>query len=259
MISRVDIHCHVLAGLDDGPATLAEAVEMCRIARHDGTGVIAATAHLGEKWPASTPDRIRSATAQLRDSLRETSLELIVYPSAEIMVRPDLEQAWSCDQLLGAADRPEYLLVELPEGAFLDLADLVAGLRRLGVRPILAHPERHPELLHESGIAENLARLGCLMQINATSIADPPTARDAKALQSWVRRGLVHFVASDGHSPTRRPPRMAKAYDRVAHWAGPHVADRLCCLNGLSVCEGRPIRVPPPSPVPRRPFWRLWK
>jgi protein-tyrosine phosphatase len=256
VISLVDIHCHVLAGLDDGPASMAEAIEMCRIARQEGTGVIAATAHLGEQWPDVTPDRIRSATRQLRSRLEEIGLPLIVYPGAEIVVRPDLEEAFARGQLVGVADGRMYLLLELPAGSFLDLRDLVRRLRGLGIRPILAHPERNPELLHEAGLVEALIRLGCLIQVSAHNISHPASRKDAAALKRWVRRGIVHLMGSDGHSPDRRPPRMAQAYHRIARWAGPHAADRICCINGLKVCEGSPLR--PPEPRARKRRWFSW-
>ncbi len=256
MISLVDIHCHVLAGLDDGPGSMAEAIEMCRIAHREGTGVIAATAHLGEQWPDVTPDRIRDATKQLRHHLQEIGLPLVVYPCAEIMVRAGMEEAWTCGQLLGVANGRAYLLLELPAGSFLDLRNLVRGLRGLGIQPILAHPERNPELLYETGPMEALISLGCLIQVSAHSISDPASRKDAAALKRWVRRGMVHLIGSDGHSPDRRPPRMAKAYHRIVHWAGPHTADRICCINGLTVCEGRPLRPPPPRTPRRR--WLSW-
>lgn len=256
MISLVDIHCHLLAGLDDGPASMEEAIAMCRIARQDGTGVVAATAHLGELWPEVTPDRIRQATAELRSRLEQIRLALVVYPCAEVAIRPDVEEAWLRGDLLGVADGRGYLLLELPQGSFLDLRALVQRLGRLGVRPILAHPERHPELLHEPGLAEALIRVGCLFQVSAQSISQPASRRDAAALKRWVRRGMVHLVGSDGHSPDRRPPRMAEVYGRIAQWAGASVADRLCCINGLAVCEGRPLRTRPPEAPKRR--WFAW-
>src|SRR5262249_57888007 len=110
------------------------------------------------------------------------------------------------------------LLLEMPHGLFVDLRHLTSQLRQAGVRPILAHPERQPELLHEPGLIEQLIRVGCLVQVSSGSVTDPPRREDGHALRNWFRRGLVHVLGSDGHSPRRRPARMAAAYERIATW-----------------------------------------
>ncbi|OHB71776.1 MAG: hypothetical protein A2V70_04475 [Planctomycetes bacterium RBG_13_63_9] len=259
MIPLVDTHCHLLAGLDDGPRTAADALEMCRMAWEQGTRAVAATAHLAEQWPDVTPERIRAATRRLASQLDEFGLPLAVYSSAEVMVRPDLEHAWQQDELLSVADRRTYLLIELPPGLFLDLRDMVRGLRELGIRPILAHPERHPELLGDAAMIEELVHLGCLVQISSDSIAENAGWEQTHVLKRWVRRGIVHLVGSDGHSPTDRPPSMAEAYWRIAQWAGPAAADRICSTNGIAVLEGLPLEVPKPPPRRRRWFFRFDK
>jgi len=257
MIPLVDIHCHLLTGLDDGPRTVEDSVEMCRMAWAEGTRVVAATAHLGERWPRATPDRIRTATQRLATELKKIDLGLTVYPSAEVDVRPGMEEMWRQGELLGVADRNAYLLIELPMNVFVDPRDTVRGLVELGVRPILAHPERYAELLHQQGRLEELIRLGCLVQVSSDSITAPTRPENGRALKRWVRRGMVHLVGSDGHSPRSRPPRMAAAYRTIAGWAGADVADKLCGLNGLAVLEGRPLRVPAPKPPKKGWFSRF--
>ena len=254
MIPLVDTHCHVLAGLDDGPCTTGDAVQMCRLAWQEGTRVIAATAHIAEQWPHVTPDRIRTATKRLIAQLEKRDLPMTIYPSAEVRVQPDLDAIWSRGELLSMADRGTYLLLELPTGVFLDLREIVRRFGELGIRPILAHPERHPELLHDAGVIEELIRLGCLVQVSSSSITDPLRPEDSRALRRWVRRGIVHLIGSDGHSPDSRPPCMAKAYQQIALWAGAGAADRICSINGLAVLEGLPIRVPMPAPA-RKKRW----
>ena len=251
MVPLVDTHCHLLAGLDDGPKTIEEAVQMCRIAYEDGTRTVAATAHLNEQWPEVTPDRIRAATALLSLKLKEIKLPLSVYPSSEVMVRHDLVQAWGRNELLSLADLGKYLLIELPSHVYLDLRKMISDLMGSGVRPILAHPERHPEFLYERNALPELTRRGCLVQVSSGSITHPQNRRDARALRTWICGGLVHLVASDGHSSGRRAPRMKDAYGCVASWAGMEVADRLCSSNGLAVLSGLPVRhVPRSRPAP---------
>lgn len=257
MLPLADIHCHLLAGLDDGPATQEEALEMCRIAYAEGVRTISALAHQNETYPDNTPARIRAACQLLAQHLREAQLALNVFPSAEIMLRPDLEAAWKADELLSVADRRQYLFLEFPHGVFFELAPLIARLRQTGVRPILAHAERVPELLLDPGRIESWIEAGCLIQVNSGSITRPRSAAEAREVKSWVQRGIVHAVSSDGHSPRHRPPHMAAAYREIEHWAGPTVADRVCSSNGLAIAAGLPLYVPPPAPRPGGWFARL--
>ena len=254
MVPLVDTHCHLLAGLDDGPRTDEEALEMCQRICAEGTRVVAATAHLGEHWTQVTPAVIRAATERLAGQLQSLRLPLVVYPCGEIMIRPGIEELWSAGQLLGVAGGSAYALMELPSGLFLEIQALVAHLVQLGVRPILAHPERHPEMLHHRPVVEGLIRAGCLMQVMAESILSPANQEDEQALRGWISDGVAHLVASDGHNSYRRPPRLAEAWRRVADWAGPDTANRLLSINGLLVMEGAAVHAPPPKSPTRRWF-----
>jgi protein-tyrosine phosphatase len=258
VVPLVDVHCHLLAGLDDGPRTEADALEMCRVAHAEGVRVACATCHQSERW-RRTPDEIRAATRRLAARLAEEGLDLTVLPSAEVMARPGLEAAWRGGELLSLADAGGYLLLEMPRSVFVDLRPAVRRLAAAGVRPVLAHPEQSPELLHEPGAVEGLIAEGCLVQVSSGNVLNPPGGRaGAAALKDWFRRGVVHLLGSDGHSPRRRPPHMADAYRQVDRWAGPAVADRVAFANGLAVARGTPLRLPPPRPRSRLALLPLW-
>jgi len=239
--------------LDDGPADWDEALEMCRIAWRDGVRAVAATAHQSPSWPEATPERIRRSTQQLQKRLEAERIPLDVYPSAEVMVDPDLPEAWCRGELLSVADTGRYLLIEFPIGVFVDLREIVTELVESGIRPILAHPERCSDLLHAPDAAAELIRRGCLMQVVADSFTDrcPHLHGD---LRTWLRRGWVHLVATDGHSPHERPPEFAEAVEKITRWSSPAVAERLCCSNGMAVLEGLPLVVPHPRPPKRKWF-----
>jgi protein-tyrosine phosphatase len=258
MIPLVDMHCHLLAGVDDGPRTEEEALEMCRLAFSEGIRLSAALAHQNEQWSTVTPQLIRDCVRQLAQALHAHDIALSVFPCAEVMARPDLEDAWQRGELLSVADRGSYLLVEMPHDLFVDLRQIARNLRRFGVRLILAHPERTPELLHDPGRIEELIQAGCLVQVSSGSVTEPATSQDARALKKWFRRGVVHLMGSDGHSPRRRRPRMAEAYDQVARWAGFGMADRVFSTNAAAVVHGLPLQVPPPEPPTRRWLARFW-
>lgn len=254
MIPLVDIHCHLLAGLDDGPRTEDEALEMCRIAYDDGTRIISAGAHHNEDYPDNTPERIRSSAARLAALLHERNIPLSVFPNAEIRLFPEMESAWERGELLSIADRGRCLLVEMPYASFVDIRPLAERFRARDVTLVLAHPERYPELLHGDGALEDVVRSGCRVQVSASSVTHPKNGKDERALKGWFQRDLVHFLGSDGHSPVRRRPMMADAYNQIAQWVGTRVADRVCSTSGAALVHGLPFATPM-SESPRRPSW----
>ncbi len=229
---------------------------MCQKAWDDGTRAIAATSHQNPSWPDATPNAIHHATRELRRRLHDHGIPLAVYPTAEVMVGPDTEADLRAGRLVTVSDQGCYVLIELPTGLYLDLRDFVTNLVTLGVRPILAHPERHPELLRSHSTIDELIIRGCLVQVSARSITQRRDLLLTAALKAWVKRGVVHLIGSDGHSPTNRPPGIFSAYQRLAHWSGWGVADRICSTNGMAVLEGLPLDIPRPLPASWGSFLR---
>lgn len=258
MIPLVDIHVHLLAGLDDGPRELKDAVRMCQDALEEGVRMMAATAHQNDQYPDVTPDRIRMATRELADALSAQRVAMSVVPCAEVMAHPELLASWQHGKLLSIGDHRKYILIEMPHGLFVDLRPIVERLRQTGIRPILAHPERHPEFLHDSGLIEEFINEGCLVQVSSSSITNPANREDERAIKRWFKRGIVHLLGSDGHSPRRRPPRIVDAYHQIAAWAGNTTADRIGSTNGLLVLQGLPIKAPKPAPAGSKWLPRLW-
>jgi len=254
----VDTHVHLLAGLDDGPKTMEESLEMARILCAEGAGHTVALAHQSDDYPLVTPALIRSATAKFAAALAEAGISLNVHATAEVMASPDLVTAWKAGQLVSVADHGQWLLVEFPHNLYIDLRPIINDLRPLGVRVILAHAERTPELLHQPGIIENLIEAGCIVQVNSGSLTKPASAIDEKALTAWFKRGIVHLLGSDGHSPRRRAPRLAKAAERIRHLVGASHADSICSTNGLAILRGTAPPIAPPRPPGKSWFTRLF-
>ena len=245
--------------MDDGPRTMGQALAMCQIAHAEGTRMMVATVHQNERWPDVTPSRIRDASQALSAALREAQITIAVFPSAEVMAFPEMVTAWQAGELVSVADRGQYLLVEMPHNVFVDLRPIIASFRRLGVRVILAHPERSPELLHDKGLIEDFIQAGCLVQVSTHSITAPTSRTDERALKRWFQRGIVHVLGSDGHSETRRPPKIADAYRQIVTWVGDTIADRVASTNGLAILQGLPLQFDPPQQQRRNWFNRLWQ
>lgn len=255
----VDIHCHLLAGLDDGPKTMDDALEMCRIAYADGTRWIVAGAHQNAHYPLVTPDVIRTSAAKLKARLQQEKLLMSTVPSAEIMADIDMEKAWDKKELLSIADRNQYLLVEMPDGLYVNLRPTVDSFAKKNIRVILAHPERQAELLYGNREIEDLIELGALVQVSAESVTNPKSSIEAKKLRSWFRRGIVHAMGSDGHSPRRRLPKMRDAYMEVCRWAGVSTADRIFSTNGMGILQGwQKIKFSKPEPPKKAWYSRFF-
>jgi protein-tyrosine phosphatase len=233
----IDLHSHVLPGLDDGAADLDAAVDMCRVAAADGVAVLAATPHVRADFP-TTPE----AMLQTLDEVRAAAGDLIrLVPGAELDYR-ELERP--IDELLpfALAGNPDYLLVETPYlGWPLDLADRLLRLRIAGITPVLAHPERNPEVQAHPALLEPIVAGGSLVQLTAASI-DGRGGRRAKACSTaLLQRDLAHLVASDAHEAGVREIGLSTA----ARTVGGNLGRWLTFDVPQAIVDGLPIPAKP--------------
>jgi protein-tyrosine phosphatase len=252
----VDIHVHLLAGMDDGPKTADDALAMCRMMVEQGIRHAAAGAHQNDDYRDNSPEKIRAAAAALAEQLQSNQVPLAVRPCAEVMISTETLQQLDRGELMTVGDTGRYLLVEMPHGLCVEMNWLVQELDDRNIRPILGHAERCLEVLHEPGRAEALIQAGCLLQVSSGSITEPPSREDAIAIKSWFKRRMVHVLGSDGHNVRRRPPLMAAAYQQIVKWVGDAEAERIGSTNGIAILHGRPIQAPVPLPPPSR--WFSW-
>ena len=257
MVPLADTHVHLLAGLDDGPATAEIAVAMCRMLVAEGVRAAAALAHQNEIYPENTPDALRASAKELAATLKAEKIPLHIYPSAEAMASPDLVEKWKAGEWLSIGDRKKFLLVEMPHGMFLDLRPAAKAFKPLGIRIVVAHAERYPELLHDRGLCEEWIKLGCLIQVTGCGLSKPPSGADESALKDWVKRGLVHLLGSDGHNLNQRQPRLKDGYTTLVRWAGTATADRIGSIWGNAVLQGLPVMTPIPQ-KPKKSWFAKW-
>jgi protein-tyrosine phosphatase len=253
MTNRVDLHVHLLAGLDDGPVDPAEALQMCRMLTDEGVTHSVALAHQNRRYPQNTPEKIREATSSLREQLQAHSVLLQIFPTAEVEIRSDLEHRWDDGKFLSIADQSQFLLLEFPRDQILDLKPLFPELRKRKLRAVIAHAERTEELLYQPGLVEDWIREGCLIQVSTSAFIQPRDGKMEKALKDWCQRGIVHALGSDGHRPSFRPPVYAAALDRIKHWTDETTVDRIAGVYPLAILEGMPVL--PPEPLPFKRSW----
>jgi protein-tyrosine phosphatase len=216
----IDLHSHVLPGLDDGAADMDEAVAICRAAADDGIEVLAATPHVRAHDYPTTIEQIETAFA----SLAPAAAGIVrLVPGAEL----DLDELKRPTEELtrfALAGNPRYLLVESPYYAWpLDIGERMFGLRAAGITPVLAHPERNAEVQMRPELLEPLVSTGTLVQITAGSVDGRMGRRARTCASTLIERGWVHLLASDGHAASVRAIGMRAAAESLgdealAHW-----------------------------------------
>ncbi|PYQ63938.1 MAG: hypothetical protein DMF53_08850 [Acidobacteria bacterium] len=238
----IDLHCHVLPGVDDGARSLEEAAAMCRLAARDGCEAMVATPHQrrGEWWNADR-EGLAALAGELQDAVGPG---FRVYLGGEVHVDPELLA--EVEKLPGGGVLPlagsRYLLLELdslgtPRGTIHLVHELVVA----GWRPILAHPEFIPWLAPDPDLVARLVALGATTQVTAMSVTGDFGRRPQAHTWALLDAGLVHFLASDSHDTRRRPPGLRRAHDLIAERWGGETARRLAADNPRAVMENRPL------------------
>jgi protein-tyrosine phosphatase len=230
---------------------------MCRMLVAEGVSHATALAHQNPDYPDNTPERMIAVAAALSATLTAKKIPLSVYPTGEVMLSPTTVDDWKAGKLLSIANRGQWLLVEMPHGDFLDALPVAEELRPLGVRLVIAHAERYPELLHDPDRAAAWIAAGCLIQVTARAIADPWHDDMGRGIEEWAKGGFIYLIGSDGHGIDRRQPLLAAGYKRLAKLAGRAAARRIGVEWGRAILTGEPVEVPAPHAPARKWFARL--
>lgn len=239
---RIDIHSHLLPGIDDGAETLEEAVAMCHTAADDGFDVMFATPHQRHPhWWNGDGQHLQDLTRQLQEAVGD---RLRILSGAEIRVDDglleDLER-WPDSGIRPLGDS-RYLLIEFARtGLGPRPESIVHELKVAGWWPILAHPELLPWLAEDLPRLHHLVSLGAALQLTAMSVVGSFGRRPMQAAEAMLNAGLGHFLASDCHGSQQRPPGVQAAVYRIHDRWGPELARALTEDNPRCVVENRPL------------------
>jgi protein-tyrosine phosphatase len=234
----IDIHCHVLSGLDDGARTVEESVRMIEIAADCGTTDIVATPHANSEF-RFRPDLATAKIAALREKTAD-----------RVRIHLGCDFHLSYDNIEDALRHPTkytinhkcYLLVEFSELVILHKSREILGrLLSGGIIPIITHPERNELLRRRFDELESWLHEGCMIQVTAQSFSGAFGRAAKQYADMLLKKNLVHFVASDAHDPKKRPPRLDEAYKYVSRKTSLERADRLFKEHPQRVIEGIPI------------------
>ncbi|CAH1206820.1 Tyrosine-protein phosphatase YwqE [Paenibacillus plantiphilus] len=254
----IDIHCHLLHGLDDGSMNLEDAVAMARSAVHDGVSTILATPHYNRGRYDTDSSVIRERAKELSTELEHLGIPLRVMIGQEIRVHSQLLEDLEAGHLLPLGES-SYVLLEFPSSRVPQrFEEMVHELRITGLRPIIAHPERNAEIAADPGRLAALVECGALCQITSHSL----TGRFGRSVKSVAldlcRRNLVHFIASDAHNATTRPYELSSAYRAAAEKLGADIVEYYK-RNARAVVHNIPV-IHKPTLQRRRPksLFRGW-
>jgi protein-tyrosine phosphatase len=257
----IDIHCHVLPGMDDGPASMDKSIAMVRLAVADGIRGAICTPHWHPLFWPNERNAIVIAVETLRLRLQAEDIAFDVWPGSELSLDADLE-AGIADGRLATLNGGSWVLLELP-GAFLPsgIDNLLLNFLRSGRRLVLAHPERYHFILRDSARLHAWVEMGVAVQITAASLLGRLGPEIATLCRVLLEHRLVHFLASDGHGVENRRPLLREAYIAAAEIMGSDDAWRLVHTHPQAVVRNEPLLLVDFAPLslPRkRPWFKFW-
>lgn len=248
----IDIHTHILPGVDDGAKDLATAVAMAREAEAEGIYVIVATPHHRNGVYVNEREDVERAVDALNEALRQEGVNVRVLPGQEVHVYGEVVDDVRAGRLLTIGGGGRYVLLELPHDHVPRFVDqMVYDLAVAGFVPVIPHPERNRQIREEPNHLYQLVKRGALTQLTAASVAGLFGKEVQKLCRQLVEHQLVHLIASDAHGPGKRGVHIAEAYEVLRAWTDDETAESFL-QNAAAVVEGRDIYVPEPQKIVKR-------
>lgn len=232
----IDLHSHILPGIDDGAKSWEIAVEMCQMAVADGVTHIVASPHANFEY---VYDRERNTA--LLNELQAKVPELKMTLGCDFHLSyENIEDAMTHPNRYTIGDT-RYLLVELSDYSVFGVADTLYKLQCAGLTPIITHPERNPAILRDSKLLQELFDHGHLMQITANSLTGHWGKASQKLAEQMLKKQMVHFISSDAHGLKGRPTTLSGGRDAAARISGEEAARRLVEDNPAAVVNNLPF------------------
>jgi protein-tyrosine phosphatase len=234
----IDLHCHILPGLDDGPGTMEESLQMAEAAIADGITHVVATPHSCNQYFFDFAE-----VRRLRDELQARMHDrLKIATGCDFHMNPENLSALRRDASPYCINQLNYLLVEYNEVSIPPAMDqTLHEIQLSGLRPIITHPERNAILRTRPERLRNWVKRGCYAQVTGGSLTGVFGPVAQKISVDWIREGLIHFVASDAHNTRTRPLQLQPAYNAVVDRFGEEKARALFQDNPLAALEGREL------------------
>jgi len=259
MKEMIDLHSHILHGLDDGAKTLEESVEMCLTSFQDGVRTVVATPHtlngvyqndrstilakVEELNKAIIKFRVQKTSSAFR--IPHSAFSLTVLPGADVHFSTELLNEIDEGKALTIGDEGRYLLLEFPvQGIPHGVEEVLFQLMVRGITPIISHPERNLEIASRTQRYFEMIRMGCLGQVTAMSLTGEFGGEVKRVAEKLLKARLVQIIASDAHSQNSRPPILSSAVQAAARIVGEEEARKMVTEYPQAVLDGQRPNVP---------------
>jgi protein-tyrosine phosphatase len=234
----VDVHCHILPGLDDGARDMQESLAMAQAAIEEGVTHIVATPHSSSEYSFKYA-KVRELWAQLQKLVGD---KLTLATGCDFHINLENLEALKVEAPRFCLNQKNYLLVEFSEYSIAPTMNhTLHDLQLMGLRPIITHPERNAILQGQPGRLAAWVQIGCFGQVTAGSLTGAFGPKSQEDALRWIDEGLIHFVASDAHNMRWRPFQLLPAYEVVRERFGEGTAKALFVDNPLAAFEGREL------------------
>ena len=238
----IDIHCHCLAGLDDGPSGISQSMTLCKeLVRENIAAVIATPHQLGSYDGLNEAQTIRDAVIKHNEILKKEGIPIKIFPGGEVRVDERICRLLEDDKILTLADNERYILLELPHLVFIDIEPILRDLVSMNIFPIISHAERIETFIKKPNILFKWLKHPIILQITASSLLGGFGKAVEKTAWDFLNYGFACIVASDSHNTNSRRPMLKAAYKLIAFRLGKRAAYRVCIENPLKVIKGKEI------------------
>jgi protein-tyrosine phosphatase len=239
----IEVHLHILPGVDDGPATLADALSLARLLVQEGVYAAVATPHYNDEYPQRPAREIGERVGELQRELDKNAIPLRLLAGHEALIQPGLAADVQSGRV-ATLNGSRYLLLELWNSSWLPETErVIFELRALGVVPVLAHPERYQAIQKDSNRLKALLDQGVLAQLTAGSLVGLQGNTARKCAETLLKQGLIHCMASDAHGPGRRPPAIAQGMQAAERIVGRVQAGQLIEAYPAAIVRNQPLNV----------------
>lgn len=240
----IDLHCHILPGVDDGSASEEESCIMAQMAVDSGVHLVVATPHCDPQcgFDNYLTESLKARFYRLEQTLRELEIPLSIQTGMEVFVTPETPRHLREGRLLPLG-HSHYLLVEFSfDGSASFAQRMLAELQEYGVHPVVAHPERYRFVQQDPELLFRWLDAGYVLQLNKGSFFGRFGRSAARTAHWCLREGCLHLIGSDAHSPYQRTPRLSEIHEYISEQVSPETADLLLETNPRRILQDRPVR-----------------
>ena len=247
----IDLHCHILPGVDDGAKSLEESLLMARRAVEDGIHTIVATPHTLNGIYINSAGEVTPKVASLQETLSKNHIKLQLYVGADVHLCPHMLELIESGDAGTINNARKYILLEFPSQVVPPkVKDEIFSLKLNGITPIISHLERNPVIQHNIDILYEFIRMGALCQVTAMSITGDFGGIAMQCAERLLRHRMVHVIASDAHSSESRQPVLSQAVEAAAEIMGSYDdSERMVTEVPAAILSGNMPEIPEPIPA----------